>query len=137
MSLSLEVVAENKETLSEDQIFNAWLSDGDVTVAFIRGRFTPEDVFTETGGLRTPKGCWLWDIETREEYRHQGYSKTIMAMTAKYFSVDSISHAGGFTPDGFEYVSKSVERPYGASPVTGPSFEEQNFVADWDLKTRV
>lgn len=137
MSLSLEVVAENRETPAEDQIFSAWLADGDVTVAFIRGRFTPEDVFTETGGLRAQKGCWLWDIETRKEYRNMGHSKTIMAMTAEYFSVETMSHAGGFTPDGFEYVSKSVERPYGASLLTGPSFEEQDFVADWVLKTRI
>lgn len=136
-NLKLEVVAEDNATPAEEQIFNAWLSDGDTAVAFLRGRFTPQDVMTDNGYLSRPKGCWLWDIETREEYRNKGYSKAIMKMVSEYFNVETISHAGGFTPNGYAYVSKSVERPYGASSLIGPSFEAQDFVADWDIKTRI
>lgn len=136
MSLKLEVVPDGNAAPTEEQVFDAWLSDGDTAVAFLRGRFTPQDVLTDEGYLSREQGCWLWDIETREEYRNKGYSKTIMAMVREYFSVETIRHAGGFTPNGYEYVSKSVERPYGASLLTGPSFEDQDFVADWDLKTR-
>lgn len=138
MSLKLEVIAEDNAGRMEEQFFDAWLSDGENTVAFLRGRFIPETVLTERGGIVREKGCWLYDIETREEYRNMGYSKIIRAMVSDHFSVPSIRHSGGFTPNGYAYLNKSLEneRPYGASILTGPSFEAQDFVADWDAKTR-
>jgi hypothetical protein len=117
-------------------LFSAWLSVDGVTVAFLHGRALAEDLYsTQYENYKTAsKGVWLYDIETREGYRNQGFSKEILKRTAEHFGFDEVQHTGGYTPDGFDYVSKNVTRPYGATPQTRATFSQQTFVHDWDLR---
>lgn len=133
MELTVEMAPDWKETPG---IFSAWLSVDGVTVAFLHGRALAEDLYsTQYENYKIAnKGVWLYDIETRDGHRNQGFSKMILKMTAEHFGFDEVQHTGGYTPDGFDYISKNVTRPYGATPQTKASFSQQGFVHDWDQR---
>lgn len=117
-------------------LFSAWLALDGVTVGFFHGRALAEDLYSTQydNYLLAHKGVWLYDIETREGYRNQGFSKMLLKMIAEHFGFDGVQHTGGYTPDGFDYVSKNVTRPYGATPQNRASFSQMGFVHDWDLR---
>lgn len=133
MELTVEMAPDWKDTPG---IFSAWLSVDGVTVAFFHGRGLAEDLYsTQYENYKiAQKGVWLYDIETRDGYRNQGYSKILLKMVAEHFGFDNVQHTGGYTPEGFDYVSKNVTRPYGATPQTKASFSQMGFVHDWDLR---
>lgn len=133
MELTVEMAPEYKGTPG---LFTAWLSADGVTVAFLHGRALAEDLYsTEYENYKTAsKGVWLYDIETRDGHRNKGFAKTILKMTAEHFGFDEVQHTGGYTPDGFDYISKNVTRPYGATPQEKASFSQMGFVHDWDQR---
>lgn len=73
----------------------------------------------------------LCDIETREGHRHRGYARRLLEMLAEGYGVEKVSYGGSYTPDGFSYVSKLVERSGEAAQ--GPSYGPMSFVDSWEL----
>ena len=84
----------------------------------------------------TASGCRveLCDIETRSDRRNLGYATTILRLIAEGYGVDSISHRGGYTPDGFNYISEKLSRI--GEPATGPSCSPISFVHYWSTRTQ-
>ena len=85
-------------------------------------------------------GPSLCDIETRPEYRNQGYGKKILEEVAALYGVDQVSHGGGYTPDGFNFISSHLKRATGSPPaeITFPEYNESkpfSIIEDWDSQT--
>lgn len=86
-----------------------------------------------------PKLC---DIETNPEYRQQGYAKELLRQVAELYGVEDVRHTGGFTPDGYNFISHLVERPKeaGAAAITFTEFDDNepfSFIQSWEnQKTR-
>lgn len=77
----------------------------------------------------------LWTIETRPEYRNQGYSKQALQLLKDKYGVDEIYHCGGYTPEGFEYICpqvKWVSDGYETEPKA--NFRSMDFVDTWDIR---
>lgn len=74
----------------------------------------------------------LADIETRPEYKRQGFATKALQMIAEKYGVDSVHHDGGYTPEGFAFIKPLVS---GCDAVK-PEFREQFFVMDWDNLVR-
>jgi hypothetical protein len=68
-------------------------------------------------------------IETREGYRRQGYSKTILNLVEEQLGKIICTNAD-FTPEGFLALAN---RPVldGYEPATSPRADSMNFVRDW------
>lgn len=77
----------------------------------------------------------LWTIETREEYRNQGYSKQALNLLKEKHGVDAIHHDGGYTPEGFKYIAHQVTWVpcHTSEPVQ--NFDSMNFVEEWNIYT--
>jgi hypothetical protein len=71
----------------------------------------------------------LCDIETRESERNRGFASELLRRIAHENGVEKISHDGGYTPNGFDFISGMIED---LSPVDGPNFGPMDFVYDWD-----
>lgn len=86
-----------------------------------------------------PKLC---DIETNPEYRQQGYAKELLRQVAELYGVEDVRHTGGFTPDGYNFISHLVERPKeaGAAAIAFTEFDDNepfSFIQSWEnQKTR-
>ena len=74
----------------------------------------------------------LCDVETREEYRNQGYAKKILAMIAEEVGVKRVYHSGSYTPDGFNFLYSTGIIGDQPTPVNGPTCNPMTFVRDWD-----
>lgn len=129
--ITLDVEPVNS-VFSDAKMFHAWLSVDGTTVAYLYGRYNEHDSETGFGYSTRKQGVWLWDIETREEYRNQGYSKILLKMVAEHFNFDQVQHDGNFTPEGWSFLRSNLRRPEAAEKLKAPRFRSQNFVEDWD-----
>lgn len=83
-------------------------------------------------------GPSLCDIETRPEYRHQGYAKELLKQVADLYGVERVSHTGGYTQAGFDFISKHLDRSGTREPaeVRFPEYDEEtnpfSIIEDWD-----
>lgn len=102
----------------------AWLIENGVTIGYIS---------FITGGSEIPM---LADIEIREEYRSKGYSKYLIT-TVEEFLGEKLYTSGSYTPLGYERLSRTLTNADPTKVVTGPTFRDQNFVADWDQRWRL
>lgn len=133
MATKLEVI-EREDYFAPDGAFDGWLVEDGVTVAWIHGIYNAEKVMSPYGYVQREEGCWLHDIETRPEHQNKGYAKKLLEMTAKHFEVESVQHSGGYTPEGWEFISRHVSRPANATKVDGPGFRSMTFVTDWEMR---
>ena len=83
------------------------------------------------------KDVVMADIETRPEYQHRGHAKRLLAILSEAYGVDRLEHNGGFTADGYTFISKYLHRPQasGEAKITFPEYTSTNpfsFVEDWD-----
>lgn len=74
----------------------------------------------------------LCDIETRPEFKNQGYAKKTLQMIAAMYDVEKLHHDGGYTVQGFQYIQQFVT----GCTATEPEFRDQVFVKDWDTLQR-
>lgn len=123
-------IVEDEQAFMCDDMWNAWLEVDGATVAYARYQHTPK--LNEDGKENARAGVWLYDIETREEYRNKGYSKILLSMLAEEYGFDQVSHDGGYTPEGWDFLHKNLDDSERYYEVTGPRFSSQNFVRDWD-----
>lgn len=100
--------------------YEAWLQVDGVTVAYAKIWDKP----SYNGKL-----C-VCTIETREGYRRQGHSKTILSLAEKRLGKAICTNAD-FTPEGFAALR---DRPVldGYEPATGPRADSMNFVSNWE-----
>lgn len=98
-----------------------WLFKDDTAVAFVK-------VYDNYCGHVVS----LCDIETREGYRNQGFATMLLSLIAELYGVDQVHHDGGYTPDGFAYISSKVCNSGREYDKVAPAFSPMNFVADWD-----
>lgn len=69
-------------------------------------------------------------IETRKEFRRQGYSSLMLDMVAKEQDKALATNAS-FTPEGFAALGSRPVLP-GYEPATKANWEAMDFVRDWD-----
>lgn len=100
--------------------YQAWLQVDGVTVSYAKIWDKP----SYNGKL-----C-VCTIETREGYRQQGHSKTLLSLVESHLGKTVCTNAD-FTPEGFHALRN---RPVldGYEPATGPRADSMNFVYDWD-----
>lgn len=101
------------------------LTDDDTPVAYAK-------VYERTEATGTVIN--LCDIETRAEYRNQGYATRLLAKIAEGYAVDAVTHSGSFTSDGANYVARHVNRPSWAGEAKA-NCEPMSFVEHWDTLT--
>lgn len=77
----------------------------------------------------------LWTIETKPEYRHQGYATQALNLVREKYGVDKIHHDGGYTPEGFNYVAHQLEWVSHNQAEPKISFRSMNFVEEWNINT--
>lgn len=79
----------------------------------------------------------LYSIETRKEYRNQGYMKKLLADLAAHHGVDQVYSSGSMTNDGYTFTSHLTKPRDGVKPkVNWPDYGEAGagtfgFVHDW------
>lgn len=100
--------------------FETWLLVDEKPVAYVKLSSKPE----YKGSM-----C-ICTIETRSEYRRQGYSKLLLELAEKEFSKPLVTNAS-FTPEGFAALGSRPVLP-GYEPATKASWESMDFVRDWD-----
>lgn len=106
----------------DPNLYHAWLSADGVMVAYMYG-------------IHHHGVVELWDIETREGYRNNGYATAIIEKVTEHYDVDEVIHDGGFTPDGFNFVRHLVTRPKNADVLDGARYgNNAKFVHDWDRR---
>lgn len=130
-TISMDIV-EDEQAFMDDDMWNAWLQVDGITVAF--ARYLHIAAVNKDGIENRRAGCWLYDIETREEHRNKGYSKTLLKMIADHYGFDKVNHDGGYTPEGWDFLRKNLDDSKRYYEVTGPQFSSQNFVHDWDAR---
>ncbi len=77
---------------------------------------------------------YLWSIETRPEYRNQGFAYQALDILEDHCEVDRIYHDGEYTPEGFHFLSSQLVVPAGVQKQTKATFRSMNFIHDWDKK---
>lgn len=100
--------------------YQAWLQVDGVTVSYAKIWDKP----SYNGKL-----C-VCTIETREGYRQQGHSKTLLSLVESHLGKTVCTNAD-FTPEGF-YALRNRPVLDGYEPATGPRADSMNFVYDWD-----
>lgn len=77
----------------------------------------------------------LNSIETRSEYRHQGYMKKMLAELAVRYNVDKVYSSSSFTSNGYNYTRHLTKTKDGEkAEITHPRFTEEEpfeFISDW------
>lgn len=107
--------------------YRTWLLVDGIEVAYLSVMLVDE-YFT---GDTTPT-LLLCDIEVREEYRRQGYSKEIIKAVSEHFGQQVLT-TGSYTPEGLAALKGRVPLARGSKEDnTKPSFRSMNFVEDWE-----
>lgn len=75
---------------------------------------------------------YLWSIETRPEYRNQGFAHQSLDILKSYYEVSCIYHDGEYTPEGFNFLATKLAIPEGLPRQTKATFRSMDFVHDWD-----
>lgn len=71
-------------------------------------------------------------LETRPEYRHQGYMKTLLKKVAENLGVEKLSSYGHYTQKGFDYTRHLTNHDMGEKPqIMFTSVDDYDFVHDW------
>lgn len=84
--------------------------------------------------LRSKSGkVELWTIETKPEFRNQGLSKQALETLKEHFGVEHIYHSGGYTPEGFKYISHQVEWIPEFTEHPEENFRSMDFVEEWNI----
>lgn len=121
MAAELEELKLKLSHTGPDQGLHYWLLVADQPRAYAK-------VYESSG----PRGTVveLCDIETREGYRHRGYATVLLRLLAEGYGVDSVSHGGSYTADGFSYIAPKLKRI--GEPTSGPVHRPMGFVDAWD-----
>lgn len=86
-------------------------------------------------GVQPDGKVYLWTIETKAEYRNQGYATQALNLLKEFHDVDRIHHDSGYTPEGFNYVAHQLEWVSQNQAEPEISFNSMNFVEEWNVKT--
>lgn len=92
--------------------------------------------------IRADESVWLWTIETKPEYRNQGYASRALKMLANRHHVSTIHHEGGYTPEGLAYISKLctwmgykwIPKKDGELPTA--NFRSMDFIKEWNIERK-
>lgn len=117
-------LSEREVTDSRYNLEKRFLKVGEVKVAAIHYKI-------EDDGLPH-----IYSLETRPEYKNQGYMKKLLKDMAKEYNVDKIYSSGKFTPHGYNYTSHLTKPRDGEEigAIEHPDFTDDEpftFVEDW------
>lgn len=77
----------------------------------------------------------LCSIETRQEYKNQGYMKKLIKNLSKEYGVDRPRSSGSMTANGYNFTKHLTDPPLeGDSKINFPEYTDENpfsFVSDW------
>lgn len=107
--------------------YRTWLLVDGIEVAYLNLMMVDE-YFTGD----TEPTLLLCDIEVREEYRRQGYSKEIIKQANEHFGMPVLT-TGSYTPEGLAALKGRIPLARGSKEDDQePSFRSMTFVEDWD-----
>lgn len=111
------------EAIKEGVYSVRFLIVDDVKVASIKYRLEDDGVPT------------LCSIETRHEYKNQGYMKKLIKDLSKEYGVERPRSSGSMTPNGYNFTKHLTDPPAnGESKINFPEYTDNNpftFVSDW------
>lgn len=77
----------------------------------------------------------VWSSALQESRYSLSKASALLTKIAKENNVEQVSHSGGYTPDGLEFIYKKVKHDYepAVNPkVARPDCGAMDFVADWN-----
>lgn len=101
--------------------YEAWLEVDGIRVSYL----------ALIGSARNNEPLYIQMIETRLEYRRQGWAVRLIQETASYIRRPLRSY-GQYTPDGFAALRGKVKLADGKAMPTEPEVHQQSFIADWE-----
>lgn len=120
------VEEQHKGYLAGHKEYRTWLLEDGIAVAYL-SLIMVDEYFTGD----TEPTLLLCDIEVREEYRRQGYSKEIIEHANEHFGMQVMT-TGSYTPEGLAALKGRVPLARGSKEDEDkPSFRSMNFVEDW------
>lgn len=117
----IEHMETNLEITTDGELYQGWLVVDGENVGYIYGKAN--------------SSVELWTIETKAQYRNQGFAKMMIDGVKSNFEVDQIIHTGSFTPEGSNFVSAMVVRPAGFGEAHVDP-EPMDFICDWEERRK-